>query len=139
MKEYLKITPEMGTLLASSMRGAVRSSWMGSSGNQEFANLLLKCFPSFLTEEEPKLEAGRFLHFMWTEEPSELADKKRWQDRWLHHWPHVGGYFVISYEENKFRNELISITYKGYKAIVHEGKLDTTQMGECLEDKIGAP
>ena len=139
MIEYLKITPEIGTLLASCMRGAVRSSWMGPSANIEFANLLVKCFPSFIEEEEPKLEAGQFLNFMWTEEPSELADKKHWQDRWLHHWPHVGGYFILAYEGNKFRNKLTSITWHGYKAVVHENRLDTTQMGECLEDKIGAP
>ena len=137
--EYLKITDAIGTLLASSMRGAVRSTWMGPSGNMEFAKLLVECFPSFITEEEPTLEEGRLLMFQWTEEPAELADKKHWQDRWLFHWPHVNGYFKLTYQGNKFRNELVSITWHGYKAIVHEGKLDTTQMGECLTDKIGAP
>ncbi len=139
MKEYLKISPEIGTLLATCMRGAVRSHWMGPSGNEEFANLLVKCFPSFIVEKKPALEAGKLLRFMWTEEPQELANKKHWQDRWLHHWPHVGGFFELTYERNKFRNELASITWHGYKAVVHENKLDTTKMGECLEDKIGAP
>tara|TARA_B100001059_G_scaffold52822_3_gene46741 strand:- start:1044 stop:1463 length:420 start_codon:yes stop_codon:yes gene_type:complete len=138
MKEYLQITPEMGTLLASGMGGAVRPSWVRPDGNMEFANILVKCFPSFLTEEEPELKVGKFLHFMWTEEPSELANKSHWEDRWLFHWPHVGGYFVLSYEGNKFRNKLVSITWRGYKAVVNEGKLDTTRLGECLEDKIGA-
>ena len=139
MKEYIKITPEMGTLLASCMGGVIRSSWMRPSGNIEFADLLAKCFPSFITEEEPQLEEGKFLNFSWVEEPKELANKKQWQDRWLHHWPHVGGYFTLTYEGNKFRNELVSITWKGYKVIVNENRLDTTQMGVCLADKIGAP
>lgn len=139
MVEYLKITDAMGTLLASCMRGAVRSSWMGPSGNMQFGKLLTECFPCFITEEEPTLEEGRLLMFQWTEEPAELADKKHWQDRWLQHWPHVGGYFILKYNGNKFRNELVSITWRGYKAIVHENRLDTTQMGITLKDKIGAP
>ena len=139
INEYLKITPEIGTLLASCMGGVIRPSWVRSDGNFELANLLVRCFPSFITEEEPTLEEGKFLHFMWTEEPQELANKKKWQDRWLNHWPHVGGFFVFTYAGNKFRNELISITWKGYKVIVDEGRLDTTRMGECLADKVGAP
>ena len=69
MIEYLKITEPMGTLLAAALRDQVRSHWMGPNGNRRFAQILVNCFPSFVTEQEPELEAGRLLMFQWTETP----------------------------------------------------------------------
>ena len=136
MKQYyVQITSyAMGSLLAAATSGPIIAPW--SSKNEDYANLLLKAFPGQTTKTPPTLKEGKSLNCSYTEWPYELRHKNHYMNQWLRHWLHVGGFFIITYND---QNIFMGMTWKGFKVIVNEQRLDTSQLSETVADKIDAP
>ena len=95
-----------------------------TSDNIAFGQAVVDCF---VTSTSCRSRAcTRATSIFWCEYPSWLANEKRWEDRHLGHYLHIGGFFRFEMQSNK----VISTSWLGYR--VNVGELPLQIVGKMV-------